>query len=244
MSDPRQSPRIVALWSAPRSRSTAFFRMMSERGDFATTHEPFSYLAEFGFTDVDGVRATDEKQLLAVLRESAEERPLFFKDTTDERYPGVLADEEFLARDARHVFLIRHPRETIASYYAINAEVKSHQIGFEAQHELFEAVQRRTGEPPMVIDADDLMADAEGIVRAFCADTGIDYRPEALTWQPQSRSEWQPSERWHRDASASSGFQAPKKDDYADVEAHPVLSGYLAHHLPFFSELHARRVRP
>ena len=32
-------------WSAPRSRSTAFFRMMIECGDFAGVHEPFSYLA-------------------------------------------------------------------------------------------------------------------------------------------------------------------------------------------------------
>ena len=40
------------LWATPRSRSTAFFRMMAERGDFTVVHEPFSYLAEFGYADV------------------------------------------------------------------------------------------------------------------------------------------------------------------------------------------------
>ena len=42
------------LWSAPRSRSTAFFRMMIERGDFTGVHEPFSYLAEFGYAEAGG----------------------------------------------------------------------------------------------------------------------------------------------------------------------------------------------
>ncbi|HEX4431508.1 MAG TPA: hypothetical protein VHZ96_19725 [Frankiaceae bacterium] len=46
------------LWSAPRSRSTAFFRMMAERGDFTVVHEPFSYLAELGYADVAGERIT------------------------------------------------------------------------------------------------------------------------------------------------------------------------------------------
>jgi len=29
---------LLMLWSAPRSRSTAFFAMMAERGDFTVVH--------------------------------------------------------------------------------------------------------------------------------------------------------------------------------------------------------------
>jgi hypothetical protein len=32
---------MVMLWSVPRSRSTAFYRMMTKRGDFTGFHEPF-----------------------------------------------------------------------------------------------------------------------------------------------------------------------------------------------------------
>jgi hypothetical protein len=49
---------LLMLWGTPRSRSTAFFRMMAERGDFTVVHEPFSYLAEFGYADVAGERVT------------------------------------------------------------------------------------------------------------------------------------------------------------------------------------------
>ncbi|MFD4551263.1 sulfotransferase family protein [Streptomyces sp. NPDC058466] len=239
-----ESGRILALWSAPRCRSTAFFRMMSERGDFTPVHEPFSYLAEFGVSEVGGEQARTEKELLTALRTLARRGPVFFKDTSDERYPGVLADTDFLGRDARHVFLIRHPRETIASYYAINPGVRRHQIGFEALYELFTAVHEQTGELPLVIDAEDLVDEPEAVTRAYCARVGIDFRPEALTWQPGARSEWQPSKQWHRDASASSGFEARRKKDYVDVDAHPVLGAYLEYHLPYYEKLLAHRVKP
>ena len=35
---------IIALWTHPRSISTAFERVMMERKDFTILHEPFSYL--------------------------------------------------------------------------------------------------------------------------------------------------------------------------------------------------------
>lgn len=233
---------ILALWSASRSRSTAFFQMMAERGDFQVVHEPFSYLAEFGESTVDGQLTHSEPELLAALRRLAERGPVFFKDTTDERYPGVLADRAFLADDAIHTFIIRHPRDTIASYYALNPRVALHQVGFEAQHEIYQAVWRATGTPPPVVDADDLVARPVAMVRAYCAAVGISYRPDALSWQPGPRPEWQLTARWHADAGASSGFTRSANDYGLDVAAHPVLGEYLRYHLPFYEAMHARRL--
>ena len=42
---------VFALWSAPRARSTAFFRSMAERGDMTVLHEPFCNLRDYGETD-------------------------------------------------------------------------------------------------------------------------------------------------------------------------------------------------
>ncbi|MQY12866.1 hypothetical protein SRB5_30050 [Streptomyces sp. RB5] len=242
MSDPGTGPRILALWSAPRSRSTAFFRMMCERGDFQVLHEPFSYLAEFGKVEVAGKFVHTERDLLAAIRTQAAAGPLFFKDTTDERYPEALADRDFLGADAIHTFLIRHPRETIASYHAVNPDVSCHQIGFEAQYELFKAVREQTGTSPLVIDGNDLTEKPREVVEAYCAAVGIPFVPDALNWRPESRREWEPSSRWHSDASASSGFAAKARPDYVDVARHPVLSGHLAHQLPFYERLHAHRL--
>jgi hypothetical protein len=233
---------MLMLWSAPRSRSTAFFRMMAERGDFTPVHEPFSYLAEFGHVEIDGQRITSETELIEFLRGLSGNGPVFVKDTTDERYPGVLADERFLAEDATHTFIIRHPKETIASYYEVNPDVVQHQIGFEAQYEIFSTITRVAGREPVVVDADDLVRRPEDLVRAYCTQVGIDFRPEAMSWKPDNRSEWSPSDRWHTDAAASTGFGDVTEKRGVDVEAHPELSKYLKHHLPFYEELYARRL--
>jgi hypothetical protein len=45
---------MLMLWSAPRSRSTAFYRMMTERGDFTAVQEPFSHVAVFGHVEISG----------------------------------------------------------------------------------------------------------------------------------------------------------------------------------------------
>jgi hypothetical protein len=228
---------MLALWSVPRSRSTAFFRVMGERGDLAVVHEPFSYLAEFGRCEVGGRGATTEEGLVTALREANREQRVFFKDTTDERYPGVLADREFLARDAVHTFLIRHPRKTIASYHALNPDVRLHQIGFEAVHELYEAVRDATGRAPMVVDGDRFAQNPEATVRAYCDAVGLAHDAGALSWNSGERQEWAPSARWHRDASASSGVHSAENSYAVDVESDERLAGYLRHHLPFYEKL-------
>ncbi|MFD5514914.1 sulfotransferase family protein [Streptomyces sp. NPDC127066] len=242
--DAEDRPRIIALWGMPRSRSTAFFRMMAERGDFQVLHEPFSNLAEFGSVKVGERTVREEAELPSAIRELARSKPVFFKDTTDERYPALLDDEAFLGRDATHSFLIRHPAETIASYHALNPEVRLHQIGGQAQFELYEAVAERTSRPPVVIDSADLVSDAPGLVAAYCAATDIPFLPEALNWRPGELSEWQRTSRWHSEASASAGFRTKPRAHGTDLSADPVLSSYLRHHLPFYEALRERRLHP
>jgi len=109
---------VYALWSAPRARSTAFFRSMLERGDMVVVHEPFSDLAGLGETDVDGRPFDAPLALLAWLRDETGDRTVFLKDTPTRRLREVFADRRFLA-DARHAFLIRRPEEIAASSYAV-----------------------------------------------------------------------------------------------------------------------------
>ena len=47
-----------------------------------------------------------------------------------------------------HTFLIRHPRETIASYHAMNPSAPAEKIGFESLHEIFSSVSELTGRSP------------------------------------------------------------------------------------------------
>ena len=115
---------VFALWSAPRARSTAFFRSMLERGDLLALHEPFEGLMYFGDTEVEGRTFESPVSLLAWLQEETHAVSVFLKETTDSRVREVvLADRRFLA-EARHAFLIRRPEEIAASLYALKPDMR------------------------------------------------------------------------------------------------------------------------
>lgn len=225
---------ILALWSAPRCRSTAFLRMMAERGDFTVIHEPFSHVTDFGEKQIGDRVAQSEQELIAQLRSLP--GPVFFKDTTDFRYPGLLSDKNFL-QEATHTFIVRDPRAAIASHYALNPDLSRDEIGFAWLYEIFEAVRDATGTIPVVVDADRLVSDPEGTVREYCRRTGIRFVPEALSWSPQMRPDWRSTAGWHEKTSRTSGFQAAEGTRTVDVLAHPELRTYYEYHLPYYERL-------
>jgi hypothetical protein len=238
---PGATPRLVALWSAPRSRSTAFARMMAERGDLTVLHEPFSHVMDFGSTTVDGQTVHGEAELIAALRALSHRTPVFFKDTTDFHYPGLLTDRAFLT-EVTHTFIVRHPREAIASHYAVNPDVSSEEIGFFRLAEIFDAVAEQTATRPVVIDSDDLIAHPAQTVRRYCELTGLSYQEAALSWQPGLRTEWEKTRRWHESTSRTSGFTQTSSDHEHTPDNHPLLAEYLARHLPAYEQLHAARM--
>lgn len=234
---------VLALWSAPRCRSTAFARMMAERGDRVVVHEPLSRVVDFGEVEVADRIAHSEQDVLAALRAIAADKPVFFKDTTDFHYPALLADEEFLSA-ATHTFIIRDPAEAIASHHKLNPDLGCDEVGFAWLYEIFAAVQAATGNTPVVIDSDDLLDRPVETVRAYCEAVGIPFVPEALTWEPGMRSEWQSTSKWHQSTSRTAGF-ARRSDGSAEiVEANPVLRAYRDHHMPYYEKLRAAALRP
>jgi hypothetical protein len=232
---------VYGLWSAPRARSTAFFRSMLERGDLTALHEPFCNLADFGQTDLEGRAFGSAAALLAWLREETQDIRVFLKETTDRRHHEVLADQHFLA-DARHAFLIRRPEEIAASFYALKPDMRADHIGLEALHELHTAVRNAGGHPPVVIDADDLVARPAATMAAYCAAVDLPFMPQALTWRSGERPEWQRSARWHADVGATSGFERGGRSYTHTVESSEELARFAAHHRPFYEQLHAQRL--
>ena len=214
---------------------------MVERGDLIALHEPFFNLLAFGETDVDGRTFDTPASLLAWLRDETHDVNVFLKETTDHRYGEVLADQRFLA-DARHAFLIRRPEEIAASYYALWPDMRIHEVGIEAQHELHAAVRGADGHPPVVIDSDDLVARPEATMAAYCAAVDLPFVPQALTWEPGERPEWRRTARWHTDASASSGFERRERTYTHTIASSDELVRFAAHHLPFYEQLHAQRL--
>jgi Sulfotransferase domain len=234
---------VFALWSAPRARSTAFFRSMLERGDLLALHEPIEGVIYFGRTEVDGRTFESHASLLTWLREETPDVGVFVKETTDARVcEAVLADRRFLV-EARHAFLIRRPEEIATSLHAVTTTFESpyrdlriEDIGLEALHVLHTAVRDAGGQRPVVIDSEDLVARPAATMAAYCAAVGLPYIPHALSWESGDRPEWRRSARWHADVSASSGFEPRPRRVTRPDEISDQLARFAAHHRTFYEQ--------
>jgi len=231
------APGMVALWSVPRSRSTAFLRMMIERGDVAVVHEPFSHVADFGEAVIGGSVVRSQEAAIVALRRLAVDGPVFFKDTTERRYDTVLADESFL-RSVRHAFLLRDPRAVIASHYALDPHVPRDRIGYEWLWELHGRVREVCRTEPFVLDAEQLVDRPVEVVSWFCDWAGLPFLPGSLSWTAGEQALWRQSRAWHADVSASTGFTRRHPHPRAEL-ADPVIDALDRHHRSFYERLRA-----
>lgn len=237
---------VVVLWAHSRSMSTAFLRMMAERDDVTTVHEPLLHITEAGEMHLpDGTVASDERALLTQLRSMGERRAVFVKEVVDYPY-RYLFDHPGELTPFTHTFIVRHPARTISSHYAMKNSVACAEIGYERLFELFQTVWRASGRKPFVMRAEALLAHPADTVRAYCEYAGLTYRPEALHWQPGDRPEFARHRAWHMDAIHSNGFQAAGQEYSDTVENNPLLRSFYDHHLPFYERLvvHAGSGRP
>ncbi len=238
---------IIALWTHPRSISTAFERVMIERGDLNILHEPFSYLyyvhkseATIDQQYVDPDHPTDYAGITRRIEQAAADKPAFFKDMCAHCYDELSADDRFLER-LRNTFLIRDPAKAIASYYAMNKEVTVDEIGLRQLCGIFQKV-RDLGGDPIVVDADDLEDDPDGIVNAYCQALGIPFIPEAMQWDAGEQEKWEIWKDWHKDAARSTGIRKNMETFAVTVENSDHLRRFYDDQLPYYRTMAAARI--
>lgn len=233
---------VIALWAHSRSASTAFLRMMIERGDVVVLHEPFLALTQGEEVTLPSpaggsVTAGSSRQLVDRLAELGRVRPVFVKEVLDCRYDYVFGHSGEIAW-MTHTFLVRDPRQAISSHYAMKPTVTCPEIGYEWLWELFQLTWSATGRQPLVIRSEDLLRDPAAAVSAYCRAVGLPFLPDALQWAPGDRPEWQRHRAWHLHAIRSSGFAGGSENDYpATVDNHPVLRSFYDYHYPFYQRI-------
>lgn len=240
---------IVALWAHPRSLSTALERVFIERGDFEVFHEPFSvvyYLHERraapALAEADAAETADYPTVREQILRAAERGPVCFKDMAYHGADHLTRDDPFLDR-LTHLFLIREPRQTLASHYAKNPQLTCEEVGYEQQARLFDHLCARGGETPLVIAAEDLQRVPKEVIAAVERRLGLAARPDTVRWQPGFQPQWSVWKSWHQEVAESGGIRSGQTKYAQTVDNHPRLAELLAHHQPFYEALHAQRLR-
>ncbi len=236
--------KIHALWCHPRSVSTAFERIMRERGDLTVLHEPFMYHHYLttndrlfpGFTPEPGHPATYE-DIRAMIRAKAATGPVFFKDMAYYVAEALPDDPEF-AHQMSHAFLLREPAEAALSYAKRDPEFTRLELGHEAQYRLYSALVEM-GHNPVVITADQLRRDPQATLRRYWAHAGLRYLEHAFTWDNRVPDGWQSVQSWHADVLRSGAIKAPEVSDWqAQLEALGApYTDHAAHHLPYYARM-------
>ncbi len=241
---------IVALWTHPRSISTAFERIMMERGDFNVLHEPFSYYyyvhndtATIPQEYVDPDHPTAYPAIREHIIAAADAAPVFFKDMCSHCEEPLASDGPFLQRLV-NTFLIRNPERAIPSYYAMNKAVTSREIGYEQLHAVFEKAAALTGKTPVVVDATDLENDPDGTMAAYCKAIGVPFIREAMTWKVSHQKEWDIWKEWHADAAKSTGIRKDMEVFEDTVENNDHLKRLHDLHYPHYEALYRHRIAP
>lgn len=244
--------KIVALWAIPRSTSTAFEWMMRQRGDMTCFHEPYGeawYQGEAPLwprATADTLRTpglTIESVHRALLQAAAE-GPVFIKDFP--HYIDHVWNDAFLSNFS-HSFLIRDPAKTITSMFSKWPDFHEKEVGFPEQRALFSMIADKTGDPPPVIDSDDLLEDPATIVRAWCDGVGIPFIEHALRWEPGARDEvsWWDGGSFHANLRNSDGLKPQTRSGYVDIRDAPDrVQAVYEKMLPHYEHLYQYRIRP
>ena len=215
----------IAMWSGPRNISTAMMRSWGNRDDTAVIDEPF-YAFYLQATDIrhPGAREvivtgeTDWRKVVADLTGPVPDgkRIFFQKQMTHHLLPEV--DREWLGT-VTNCFLIRDPREVIASYLKKREDPALKDLGFVQQTEIFDLIRTRTNSVPPVIDAKDVLQNPERTLRLLCEAVGVQFRVSMLSWPPGVRDTdgiW--AKHWYGEVAKTTSFQ-PYRATHNEVPA-------------------------
>jgi hypothetical protein len=238
-----RAPLRIAMWSGPRTLSTAMMRAWENRPDTVVVDEPLyaCYLAATGL---------DHPGRGAVLAGQPTDWRVVVRALTEDDLPGgasigyqkhmthhVLPEIDLAALEPlTHAHLIRDPRRVLASYAKVRDAPTLADLGIGQQV----ALHRRFGGP--VIDSDDLLRDPEGVLRALCRALGVPFDERMLSWRAGPRATdgvWAPY--WYASVEASTGFGPYRGDDVPDLPDH--LAALAGQCRPHYEELADQAVR-
>jgi hypothetical protein len=217
----------IAMWSGPRNLSTAMMRSFGSRADTFVSDEPFygCFLKHgcashpmreetIGAMDCDWARVTAALRGPIPQGQSLERGTvpsIWYQKHMWHHMVGPIGYEDFAG--FKHAFLIREPERMIASYLRKRESAAFEDFGLERQAEFFEREADRLGTAPPVIDANDVLANPEGVLFGLCTALGIPWDEAMLSWAPGRRDTdgpWAP--HWYSAVENSTGFGPPETE--------------------------------
>ena len=213
---------LLHLISGPRNISTALMYSFGNRPDTAIVDEPFyacyleKYKVEYhpATSKILNAMSSDPKEVMKeVIFAERPEKYVFVKNMAH-HLKGF--DYSYI-HTARNIFLIRDPRQLIASFSKVIVDPKGEDIGVKREKELYDELVKEGKYPPIVLDSGEVLKDPEGVLSRLCDELNIPFTEKMLKWEPGSREEdgvWAPY--WYTNVHRSTGF-ITKPQQYVEL---------------------------
>lgn len=231
----------IAMWSPPRTISTALMRAWGNRPDTVVVDEPLYafYLANTrvhhpGRAEVIASQPTDWRTVVERLATAPLPPGKTICYQKHMAHHLLAQVDRGALRPLRHAFLIRDPRELLASYAKVRSQPDLDDLGLRQQVEIF----AEFGGP--VVDARDILQRPGATLRALCEALEVPFADAMLCWPPgprQTDGVW--GRYWYERVWRSTGFMpySPAAEPLpAPLE--PLLKACE----PFYATMHARRL--
>jgi hypothetical protein len=213
----------IAMWSTPRSLSTALMRAWDNRQDTIVIDEPLNgvdiVLSGWEFDGMEttlSLYETDWKKAVAQLFQPLpKNKSIFYQKHLALHTTHKEIDLNWIL-DLTNCFLIRNPKEVITSYLKKWPTI-DRDLGFPQLQKLFKLVQSHTGTTPPVIDARDLQDQPRVTLEKLCERIGVPFSETMLSWDKGVKATDGPwkSRGWYDNVSNSTGFKPYKERNLA-----------------------------
>jgi len=202
---------ILHLISGPRNISTALMYSFGNRADTSILDEPFYayYLNKFETLDHPGreeiIKSQTiryEKVLEGIFHNESNTPILFVKNMA---HHLIDSDWSFLKK-VKNIFLIRNPKQLIASFAQVIPQPTMQDIGLQLEYELFNYCLEQD-QNPIVLDSNDVLVNPQKVISQLCNQLDIDFDANMLHWKAGPRNEdgvW--AEYWYSNVHKSTGF--------------------------------------
>lgn len=203
--------KIINLISGPRNLSTALMYSFSQRPDTKVIDEPFyaHYLDTTGI-DHPGRKetlmsmSTDINKVLDNIFNNNNCEILFLKNMAHHHQQMDLGFLENMT----NLFLVRNPKQLIASFAQVISSPKMQDIGLKKSWELFNKIEYQN---PVVLDSAQILKDPKSLLSKLCDNLGINFFEEMLSWPSGGIKEDGPwAKYWYKNVHSSSGFAKQK----------------------------------
>jgi hypothetical protein len=211
----------IAMWSGPRSISTAMMRAWGNRRDTFVVDEPlYAYYLKAtdkkhpGADEVIAAGESDWRKVVAHLTGPIPNGKRIFFQKHMAHHLLSEVDREWLGA-ATNCFLIRDPREVIASYVKKREDPALEDLGFTQQAEIFDFVRTHGNSIPPVVDAKDVLENPERMLRLLCNAVGVEFSKLMLAWPPGLRETdgvW--AKHWYTEVAKTTSFRPYRPTDH------------------------------